>query len=65
VTRDVLLQAGAYAEHRFVKVRWNETAETINAPTLRVRLAPGAGQRLEIAIQRFVNQPTLRFPWDR
>jgi len=28
-----------------------------------VRLAPGAGTRLVIDMQRYTNQPTFAFPW--
>ena len=28
-----------------------------------VRLAPGAGATLNVAMRRYANQPTLAFPW--
>ncbi|MEZ5393395.1 MAG: hypothetical protein R2724_11095 [Bryobacterales bacterium] len=49
--REVIVQAGAYAEHSFDK-----------GPTLRVRLEPGCGKQLELGMKRYVNQPTLRQP---
>jgi hypothetical protein len=63
--REVLVQAGGYAEHQFLSVtNGNETVE-VNDSVLRVRLAPGSGSRLTITMKRYANQPTMRFPWDR
>lgn len=63
--RDVVLQAGAYGEHQIVDVLASGNKTRVEASSLLVRLAPGAGQRLTFSIKRFVNQPSLRFPWDR
>jgi hypothetical protein len=30
-----------------------------------VRLAPGAGESLTVAMKRYANAPTAAFPWDR
>jgi hypothetical protein len=30
-----------------------------------VKLAAGAGATLTLAMRRYVNQPTVAFPWDR
>jgi hypothetical protein len=32
---------------------------------LRVKLEPGCGARIEMKMERYVNAPTLRMPWDR
>jgi len=63
--REVVVQAGAYAEHRFTSVRWNGRDAPVNATAFAVKLAPGCGARLAIGMERYVNRPTLRFPWDR
>ena len=63
--RTVVLQGGAYAEHQFKTVTVDGTAHKIEAPAFTVRLAPGAGARLDAMIARYVNQPTMTFPWDR
>lgn len=64
--RTVIVQAGGYGEHRFRTVSTGEGApRPVNAETHTVRLAPGAGARLTFAMDRYVNQPTLSFPWDR
>ncbi len=60
-TREVTVQAGAYAEHQFLTVN----GLAVNGSSVRVKLAAGAGGRLECKVKRFANQPTLRLPWDR
>ncbi len=63
--RTVTVQMGAYGEHRATSVVAGGRTITVDAPYLTVRLAPGAGETLTINVQRYVNQPTLAFPWDR
>ena len=63
--RDVIVQAGGYAEHQFESVEWNGRTSPVAARELTVRLAPGAGAKLTFAMRRYVNQPTVAFPWDR
>jgi hypothetical protein len=53
--RRVLIQAGAYGEHRFGRS---------GSPWLVVELAPGAGATLDLAMQRWVNKPSYAFPWE-
>jgi hypothetical protein len=54
--RRVVVQGGGYAEHQF-------TGHDASAVT--VRLAPGAGGRIELKMKRYANEPTLRVPWSR
>lgn len=61
--RELIIQAGGYAEHEFVQVRAGEKTLQITAPQATVRLAAGAGTRLQIKMRRYVNQPTMHFPW--
>lgn len=63
--RTLLVQAGAYAEHEFLSLDRNGESVKLNSPFFEVRLAPGAGERLAIKMNRYVNQPTLLPPWDR
>ncbi|SIO28566.1 hypothetical protein SAMN05444166_3498 [Singulisphaera sp. GP187] len=64
--RTLVVQAGAYAEHQFLSVSEPGDTETpIKDSQFTVRLAPGGGTRLKIAMNRFVNRPTLLAPWDR
>jgi hypothetical protein len=64
-TRTAVIQAGGYGEHEFVSVQTGDRKATIKGASLAVRLAPGAGTRLTLSMRRYVNQPTLAFPWDR
>jgi hypothetical protein len=63
--RTVIVQAGGYAEHAFDTVAWNGRTERISARDLTVRLAPGAGATLTFTMRRYVNRPTVVFPWER
>ncbi len=61
--RTVVIQAGGYAEHQFVAATYDAKTVAVNAPHVRVRLAPGAGGKITLQMRRYVHQPTLRFPW--
>jgi hypothetical protein len=63
--RTIIVQTGGYAEHRATAVVAGDRTFPIDAPYFAVRLSPGAGETLTINVQRYVNQPTLAFPWDR
>ena len=43
----------------------NDPTTPINARDFTVRLAPGAGATLMLAMKRYANPPTAKFPWDR
>jgi hypothetical protein len=64
-SRELVVQAGGYAEHQFESVGWDGKTVPLNAREFTVRLEPGAGAKLMIKLRRFVNQPTVAFPWDR
>jgi hypothetical protein len=59
----VVVQSGAYAEHRITRVRSTPIDLPVDHSHVTVRLAPGAGSRLTLTINRYVNQPTFAFPW--
>lgn len=63
--RTLTIQMGAYGEHNARSVTADDKIYNINASHFNVYLAPGSGARLTIDVQRYVNQPTLKFPWDR
>ena len=63
--REVIVQAGAYGEHRCGTVEVEGRAHRVDGPVFTVRLGPGAGARLVIHMDRYANRPTLTFPWDR
>jgi hypothetical protein len=64
-SRRLIVQMGAYAEHQAISVRQGDRNISVNAPHFEVQLGAGAGETLAIGIRRLVNDPTLRFPWDR
>ncbi len=63
--RTLIVQGGAYAEHQFTGVTVDSREHALNHPSFTLRLAPGAGSRITIKMNRYVNQPTFAFPWDR
>ena len=63
--RQIVVQAGAYAEHQFTAVTIGDQALSIDQPHFTVKLAPGAGTRLNISMKRYVNKPTMAFPWNQ
>jgi hypothetical protein len=64
--RIVTVQAGGYGEHQASSVRVGDGPERpVGADHFDVRLEPGAGATLTIALERYANAPTLSFPWDR
>lgn len=63
-SREVIVQAGAYAEHQFQAIAVDEAKVLgIDSPNFTVLLQPGCGARLSAKVERYANQPTLRFPW--
>ena len=63
--RRLIVQMGAYGEHQAISVQLGGRTIPVNAPSFEVRLAAGSGETLVIGIRRLVNDPTLRFPWQR
>lgn len=61
--RLVIIQGGAYAEHQIERVTSAEQTVAVDHSSFALRLAPGAGARLVLHMKRYVNQPTLAFPW--
>lgn len=63
--RTVVVQGGAYAEHQLVSVEIDGETTSIDSSAFTMRLDPGAGSQMKLTMQRYVNQPTLAFPWKR
>ncbi|HLJ11421.1 MAG TPA: hypothetical protein VKU82_09535, partial [Planctomycetaceae bacterium] len=61
--KSIVIQAGGYGEHEFSSAAANGRTVSIGGPHLSVRLAPGAGGRISFKMRRYVNAPTMRFPW--
>jgi hypothetical protein len=63
--RTVIVQAGAYGEHQFNSVTFNDKTVALDHPFVTTRLEPGCGTRLVFTMKRYANQPTVAQPWDR
>lgn len=64
-TRTVVVQGGAYGEHRIVSAEINGHVFPLDAGDFTVDLKPGAGARLTLVMKRYAQPPTVRFPWER
>jgi hypothetical protein len=75
-TRRLIVQAGAYGEHEFLDVKYQEVTVgkddkksisnktiPVNSKFFAVELPPATTITLEMGTSRFVNQPTYAFPW--
>jgi hypothetical protein len=60
--RTVVVQGGAYGEHVIESAEANRQTQRIASPSFTVRLAPGAGASLTIAMKRYSSKPTEVFP---
>lgn len=65
VARTVVVQGGAFGEHRIETVARDGRSEAINARSFSVRLEPGCGAKLTLTMKRYVEVPTLALPWER
>jgi hypothetical protein len=62
--RSMIVQGGAYAEHRIGVVEIDSAdCGAVDAPWCVVRLEAGCGGRLRLKMQRYANAPTMHFPW--
>ena len=61
--RTVIVQGGAYGEHRVTGVTVDGRTTPVNRSSFSVRLAPGCGASLVVKADRYANQPTFAFPW--
>ena len=64
--RTVVVQGGAYGEHRCGSVRLGDSAQehVVDASHFTVRLAPGCGAKVTISMTRNSEQPRIALPWD-
>jgi hypothetical protein len=51
-SRSVMVQGGAYGEHRIESVETGARSERVDARTFRVRIEPGAGEKLTLRMRR-------------
>ena len=66
-TRRVVVQAGAFGEHEFSEVRYEEDGAERTVPVagqwVAVDLLPSTAIRLDMGMRRFTNDPSYAFPW--
>ena len=63
--RTLIVQAGAFCEHRFTSAQLGDgrTVE-VDSPHLQLRLAPGAAVELELGMELHVSEePSYARPW--
>ena len=60
--REIVVQGGAYAEHRIESVQVRGETVTVNSPSFTLKLAPGAGASLTLNMKRYSQKPTEAFP---
>src|SRR6516164_3206566 len=60
--RAIVVQGGAYAEHRIESVQVGRETVAVNAPSFTLKLAPGAGASLTLKMKRYSEKPTEAFP---
>jgi hypothetical protein len=60
--RTVVVQGGAYGEHRLESAQVDGRTHRIGNPSFTVRLGPGAGASFTIAMTRYAAKPTEVFP---
>jgi hypothetical protein len=63
--RTVIVQGGAYGEHRLVSVKNGMTTTQVDGPVLTVEIEPGCAATLELQMRRYANDPTIKHPWQR
>ena len=67
--RRLIVQAGAFGEHRFGNVRWpgadgdGDQAVRVDGRHFLVELPPGTTVRLHAELERFTETPSYAFPW--
>ena len=63
--RTVIVQGGAYGEHRIETVEYAGKTQRVAGRTLAVTLQPAAGAKLALTMKRYAEPPTIALPWER
>lgn len=68
-SRQLLVQAGAFAEHRFTTAAYTDDAgqavvQALDCEHLQIELGPGTLLELQLGMERFCRQPSYQLPWD-
>jgi len=64
-SRTLIVQGGAFGEHRIESVQIGGQTTPVNSPDFSINLAPNAGAQLTLTMRRYAEKPTILFPWDR
>ena len=64
INRALIIQAGGYGEHQFLSVEIDGKTTDLNSRHAYFEVAAGCGAVLKFTMQRHVNVPTLKHPWD-
>ena len=66
-TRRLIVQAGAFGEHDFTRVRSvgdaSDAELSVNGRLFSVELPPTSSIRIDASMKRFANNPSYAFPW--
>lgn len=66
-TKRLVVQAGAFGEHQFTEVRYQdgdgEQTAVVNGKYFTVELPPSTSVRIGAGMKRFANDPSYAFPW--
>ncbi|MDB2499781.1 hypothetical protein N9X40_02885 [bacterium] len=60
--RELIVQAGAYGEHKVTEIQMGDQSLRVDNSNFQVTLALGSGARLVIKNDRYAVQPTMSFP---
>ena len=61
--RNLIVQAGAFAEHQFVELTYEDKTVPVESKYFAVQLLPAASVRLNVGMRRFAHRATYAFPW--
>lgn len=61
--RDVVVQAGAFGEHKFTRVQLSGKSQRVSGKHLRFRLNQGTVTTVELGMKRYAQAPSYDFPW--
>ena len=66
--RRIIVQAGAFGEHRFTTAKVDDDGEPTTTPVdsghVEIELGPGTVVDISLGMERYCRQPSYRMPWD-
>jgi hypothetical protein len=62
-SRRVLVQAGAFGEHRFTSATHEGNTVPVDSQYLKVTLPPSGSIQVQCGLDRFANRPSYALPW--